>query len=505
MVWADAICIHQTDAEEKAGQVSIMNYFYQCAARVHAFLGPEDNFSTLVLNNLDRLQSMLGQPQASTLIAYQNLEERGVPEPEDAVWNALRNILGRPWFRRVWIVQEAVLAGDDLCLHFGSRSCNWTDLLNAIKNIRDCGLARYIARSDSSLEPTGSHDYSGFIRVLEIETVKKADPVQLVHAMMLTRERQCSNPLDRIYAWKGLLPDSRSSWITVTYMPKVRENYWIAYLEASHVALSSYSDGVETLKMATTQTKLPGLPSWASNLESEFDCFALSQDSFRAGHDLHSDLPPYVGASRDGSRILLNGLLVSEVSKILTKSTIEVPDFPRRVGNWAPDSVALGIRWLRIALGFVAECGWTVGQCLRALTVDQLPIPQQSTNLEETILNYFTVFVAYLEFSVDNPGELLHMEHAKAKMFVDTATALRIANYGKRLFQTKCGRVGNGYYRIEPGDCICIFRKMSAPFILRPHDPPDGTFTYVGEAWVDGLMDEEAFTLGLEERQFWLR
>ena len=481
-----------------------MNYFYQCAARVHAFLGPEDNFSTLVLNNLDRLQSMLGQPQASTLIAYQDLEARGAPRPEDAVWDAFKLILCRPWFQRVWIVQEAVFARDHLCLHFGSRSCDWSDFSNVVKTIRDIGLARFVTRSDSSLEPAGPYDF-GFSRVLELETLKKVDIVYLIHAMILTRERQCSNALDRVYAWWGLLPKSQSSEITLTYTPYMQENYWIAYLGACHIALSSYDDSLATLRLACTRTKLAGLPSWASNLESEFDCIPLTGDSFRAGHDTDSDLPPYVGASRDGSRILLNGLHVSEVTEISTISTNTVLKLPRG-GKWSdPDSAALCARWLRIALEFVVECGWTIGQGLRALTVDHLSIPSHSTNFEETIKNHFAVFVAHLSFTIDNPGSTPPMEEANAKIYLETASAVRDANCGRRLFQTRCGRMGNGYHKMEPGDCICVFRKTSAPLILRPHDPPDGTFTYVGEAWVDGLMDGEAFTLGLEERQFWLR
>ncbi|KLU91810.1 hypothetical protein MAPG_10758 [Magnaporthiopsis poae ATCC 64411] len=96
LLWVDAICINQNDVCERDQQVAKMAFIYGHAWRVVLYLGP-DMVSPL-------------QPSA-TYPARSRLEELG-PREGQPIFPDLRleDVLERRYFRRVWVVQELLLA-----------------------------------------------------------------------------------------------------------------------------------------------------------------------------------------------------------------------------------------------------------------------------------------------------------------------------------------------------------------------------------------------------------
>jgi hypothetical protein len=60
----------------------------------------------------------------------------------------------------------------------------------------------------------------------------------------------------------------------------------------------------------------------------------------------------------------------------------------------------------------------------------------------------------------------------------------------RSFFRTQKGYMGLGPNVIEIGDLVCILFGGHVPFILRPKN---GYFLLVGEAYVHGIMEGEAF------------
>lgn len=58
----------------------------------------------------------------------------GMPPPDKAAGKLLSRFLKRPWFSRVWVVQEAVLARRAI-ITCGSRHVGWDDLCTAAEAI----------------------------------------------------------------------------------------------------------------------------------------------------------------------------------------------------------------------------------------------------------------------------------------------------------------------------------------------------------------------------------
>jgi len=56
-LWADAICVNQTDFSERNQQVSLMSMIYQSATMVISWLGPSDEQITRTLKTIQATQA----------------------------------------------------------------------------------------------------------------------------------------------------------------------------------------------------------------------------------------------------------------------------------------------------------------------------------------------------------------------------------------------------------------------------------------------------------------
>ncbi|KAF4430289.1 putative Heterokaryon incompatibility protein, partial [Fusarium austroafricanum] len=122
-VWADAICINQDDNEEKVRQILLMPEIFKAAQTVFAWLGEESDRSAEAIRKLADI--------AKASKRSRNLQSRGVPTHDDLHWNYINKLLSRPWFRRVWIVQELVFAQKAIFLCGKTSSMTWDDLSTA--------------------------------------------------------------------------------------------------------------------------------------------------------------------------------------------------------------------------------------------------------------------------------------------------------------------------------------------------------------------------------------
>ncbi|PNY29044.1 Ankyrin and HET domain protein [Tolypocladium capitatum] len=143
VLWADAICINQVSShanKEKGEQIQLMPDIYRIASRVQIYLGPAspaddvpaalDLLATIAdySEYLDNSQHAAGE--VGTALA----QRRGLvlPPPGDGRWPALRAFLRRPWFRRVWVIQEFVYA-TDVVVACGGHDIDWRTLWLAAK------------------------------------------------------------------------------------------------------------------------------------------------------------------------------------------------------------------------------------------------------------------------------------------------------------------------------------------------------------------------------------
>ncbi|KAE9380668.1 HET-domain-containing protein [Stipitochalara longipes BDJ] len=115
-IWADALCIDQTNLDERSSQVGLMAKIYSTAHHTVIHLGPlTKSYETILRavpsNTTGALTSELKTGDLKTL--------------------AVSDLLRLPWFSRVWIFQELILSRDPW-VQCGSLRARWTDLCNIL-------------------------------------------------------------------------------------------------------------------------------------------------------------------------------------------------------------------------------------------------------------------------------------------------------------------------------------------------------------------------------------
>ena len=95
--WVDALCINQSDLAERSSQVLRMKSIYGRADEVIAHFGIEDDD-----NHCSQMMTFLGS------ISLEKPHELHFPAHGKASFEDLKALVKRPYFKRVWIIQELV-------------------------------------------------------------------------------------------------------------------------------------------------------------------------------------------------------------------------------------------------------------------------------------------------------------------------------------------------------------------------------------------------------------
>ncbi|EHK18397.1 uncharacterized protein TRIVIDRAFT_3172, partial [Trichoderma virens Gv29-8] len=94
ILWIDAVCIDQTSIEERGEQIQYMAEIYSKANRVIVWLGEEADNSDQAFKNIRAAAD----------------EEHKQTFNKETDRQAILAILERPWFRRIWVLQEVAAA-----------------------------------------------------------------------------------------------------------------------------------------------------------------------------------------------------------------------------------------------------------------------------------------------------------------------------------------------------------------------------------------------------------
>ena len=86
ILWVDAVCINQENDEEKEDQISLMAEIYAKALRVVVWLG----------------EAEVDSDRALEVIRLAGEKSAGLSNTE-LTQGAIRQLLKRPWFRRIWV------------------------------------------------------------------------------------------------------------------------------------------------------------------------------------------------------------------------------------------------------------------------------------------------------------------------------------------------------------------------------------------------------------------
>lgn len=135
-IWADAICVNQSDTVERSLQVRLMTAIYRCAECVVIWLGGPTNDSDFVMDEMvkweawfDQIMSTCGNDYSFAVASmlptdpiFLEFDRKG----QGRAWKALDLLLDRAWWTRAWVVQESSLLGPNRTyIACGNRMVDW--------------------------------------------------------------------------------------------------------------------------------------------------------------------------------------------------------------------------------------------------------------------------------------------------------------------------------------------------------------------------------------------
>ena len=171
-IWIDAICINQQDLDERASQVQLMSQIYGQAAHVYVWLG---------------------EPNATSLSHIR-------------LWLCHQE---RPWWSRLWVVQECTFAKLSPIMLVGSHQMLLGDLIKWVSSShhlkKDSVVEQAVNCLQNLYESWLIHEHTGSAQE------------SLLRRLAQTEGLQCTDFHDRIYALLSLTTEQDASRIQVDY------------------------------------------------------------------------------------------------------------------------------------------------------------------------------------------------------------------------------------------------------------------------------------------------
>lgn len=259
MLWIDAICVNQEDAQECSSQVAMMNKIFRTAKAVLMWLGEDEENANLAFNSISILAHAYDQAD------QESFDQRGPPTAgkpfnkgailealdrmpkKDRVvqgWTALAN---RTYFQRVWIFQEVILARSRGIVMCGSLSSPWDSFKAALRG--------FMAWQNTWV-------YSIYKLLANDDDYRKDGELDFARALEAMATFQCSDARDKIFATLGLVEQDQQNHIVADYTNTIQE----VTVKANKLIIGTYGWLWHwQFSLLKSPTGLQGLPSWATD------------------------------------------------------------------------------------------------------------------------------------------------------------------------------------------------------------------------------------------------
>lgn len=237
LVWADQICINQHDVEERSHQVQQMGRIYASAFMVHVWLGSESHDSDRAVDAC-RLAYIMSRRKPREVIQLDTQQK-----------DAIAALVRRPYFERVWIIQE-LAKPDSRKILCGNRAAPWTGLEMALDQMR------------GHLSPgsQGLMDALTAFRLREREGRLAVPRMLLLQALLDSRSSLATEPKDKVYALLGLTRDGGE----VVPAPNYTCSDFNVYIDVARHFVARQGHTAAVLLAARTEDRAD-LPSWVPN------------------------------------------------------------------------------------------------------------------------------------------------------------------------------------------------------------------------------------------------
>ncbi|KAF5011644.1 hypothetical protein FDECE_2267 [Fusarium decemcellulare] len=564
-IWMDALCINQADLQECAEQVKGMRGIYRSAKVMRIWLGttlitadgvpqvfPDMktgkldavfgrarltelghmpvilSFLAQALRNESRHQDsndynpVPGATLETTIESEQGtLDLVGFPPSHAPEWTILAGFLEQPWFHRVWIVQEVVIAQDAKVM-MGDWEMEWNPFARAIDILDEAMLS-----ISHSMKMRSSEELWKGLPLLEVRYLChiRRLPGRTNYLLPLlndSRQRKATKPADHVFAVLGMAnevvnPDPKhadlSRLVTVDYTKPTayvfRDATWFIFLR--HATLLPL-----TMVELSDGQSMKDCPSWVPLWTEPRKTQRLHQELFNSNLgkkmrlDYHDDnILRVSGYSFERAQALSPGLKASSQTTENMSSN--------NAWHYPPHNEEIE---------FVTSA-WNLAEAF------QVTVPEEDRTLQRPYQSGNTVLEAFVYTLCGNRNEATDNGRADASSEVpDSAKAwlekfvsqfsqstsflskiwhgfleamypgnglsfqacLLRACISRRFFMTSSGFMGIGPESMKEGDLVVVIFGLSLPFVLRQNQADAAKFLVIGPCYVHGIMEGELVT-----------
>jgi hypothetical protein len=223
LLWIDAICINQDDKEEKSIQIRKMGLVYRNVYRVTVCLGssPDVQLARVLLHKLAvRMGAFQPSEQwkhiGESYGHHRDIEGGSAPRE----WTALKRLISNPWFERVWVVQEVVMASKVDVL-YGGQYLDWDTLISILAEFQKPeatmlrSLIVQIGKNHLSPMPNGVRN--GPVMESYRQRFHAGKKMQLHHMLMANLSFKATFLEDKIYAIQGFTEEAEHPDLPIKY------------------------------------------------------------------------------------------------------------------------------------------------------------------------------------------------------------------------------------------------------------------------------------------------
>lgn len=197
-IWADALCINQNDMAERRQQVQLMRRIYQQCEKCLVWLGPHTELDGLAFKLLNVIQEYLeshpSDRDGSVLMPGKVLAKYSTTPGE---WDALLLLFARPWFERVWTLQEIALPRRVLmtCGKF------------SVDGSRFYEIIEFMSSNELAAQFIGLQ--GGYLQSLKVASLRRefhehTPSMDLLNILRNARDRDATDPRDKVIGILGL-------------------------------------------------------------------------------------------------------------------------------------------------------------------------------------------------------------------------------------------------------------------------------------------------------------
>ncbi|EPE33450.1 hypothetical protein GLAREA_06463 [Glarea lozoyensis ATCC 20868] len=439
-LWVDAICIDQENVLERNDQVMQMGHIYSTAKNVIIWLGHEDGPTKRAFQTIEEFAN-------PSCIAVLEPSENEVQKAT----SALSHFLDRQYWKRVWVIQEIVLA-KSITIYSGYHMLQWSDLAKACRNRDGVGIPPEMAKQGLRLL---QDSIAAFLERSRTEPETGRTLLNLLHAC---QDSHATDVRDMVYGLLGIANDS--SFLEVDYKKSALElwQYLVKLQNNPPEGTNSYTfSGDKSTTMYFAQFL--------------WDVLAISP------HEIKSLPPSSPTLTLQGywtDTIIQLGPLGSEI--IAARRTTQVGNH-HTYKDWRHE--------LKIS-----DPNWN----LSVLQSVHLPTIFHNTSpllAEPNPVNSATISVSDLKFAnaQPRPKEARPWNprpHAKLTRNCHFKRHLDPTDHEKcwdiyRFVVTEGGQIGWSHDSVRPGDLVCRFKETDIALLLRSRGSGgDGKFDVVG-------------------------